>query len=105
MVHPDRLPHFPVDLPASNFGSAVGHRWFGLGDLSVPAARLPSVPTLHRCRLRPRGDTPGVLAHGDGCERSTMEGAGQRGGGTPMKGAVRPTLASPRDVRPTPPAC
>src|SRR5260370_13382167 len=83
MVRPDRLPHFQVHVPASNSGSAVGDQWFGLRDLSVPAARIPSVHALPRCRLRPRGNTTGVMAHGDGCERSTMEGAGQHGGGVP----------------------
>src|ERR1700694_367747 len=81
MVRPDRLPHLQVHLPSSNSGSAVGDQWFGFCDLSVPTARILSVPALHRCRLRPRGNTTGAMAHRDGCERSTMEGAGQRGGG------------------------
>ena len=34
-MRPDRLPHFQVDLPASNSGSAVGDQWFGLGHISV----------------------------------------------------------------------
>jgi hypothetical protein len=50
MVRPDRLPHFQIHLPASNSGSAVGDQWFC--DLSVPAARIPSVLPLHCCRLR-----------------------------------------------------
>jgi hypothetical protein len=78
MVHPDRLPHFQVHLPAPSSGSAVGDQRLGFCDLSAPAARILSVPALHRCRLRPRGNTAGAMAHRDGCERCTMEGAGQR---------------------------
>jgi hypothetical protein len=34
---------------------------------------------LHRCCLRPRGNTDGAMAHRDGPECATMEGASQRG--------------------------
>ena len=78
MVRPDRLPHFQVRLPASNFGSVVVDQRFWFSDLSVPAARVPSVLPLHRGRFRLRGNTIGAMAHRDGCERSTMEGTGQR---------------------------
>ena len=63
---------------AASSGSAAGDQWFGLDDLSGAAARTTSVPR-HRWRLRTRGNTAGTMAHRDGCERSTMEGAGQRG--------------------------
>jgi hypothetical protein len=59
LVPPDRLPHFQVNLPASSSGSAGSDQWFGLGNLSRPAARTLSV-ALHRCRLCPRGNTIGV---------------------------------------------
>jgi Domain of unknown function (DUF4386) len=87
LVHPDRLPHFQVRLPASNSGSVGDDQCFGLGDLSVPAARISFVP-VHRCRLRPRGNTTGAMAHREGRERSTMEGAGPRSGDAHMKAAI-----------------
>ena len=96
----DRLPHFQVDLPASNSGGAVGDQRFGLGDVSLPAGRIPSVHPLHRGRLRPRGSTAGVLAHRDGFERSTMEGAGQRSGHAHMKASVYSRHFCRRDVPP-----
>src|SRR5580658_3072172 len=91
MVRFDRLPYFQVDLPASNSGSAIGDWRSGICDLSVPAARKLSVRPLHSCRRRPRGNTTGAMAHREGCERSTMEGAGQR-----MKAAY--TRYGPPDV-------
>jgi hypothetical protein len=44
LLHPDRLPHFQVDLTASNSGRADGVCQFGLADLSGTAARKLSVP-------------------------------------------------------------
>ena len=48
----------------------------GLGWMTymLPANRKPAVP-LHRCRLRPRGNTAAAMARRDGCKSSTMEGA------------------------------
>ncbi len=100
-----------VDLPASNSGSAVSDQWLGFCDLSVPAARILSVPALHRRRLRPRGNTTGAMAHRDGCERSTMAGAGQRRSGSRMKAAIYsrygpPDVVQIADVeKPVPPQC
>jgi len=111
LVRPDRLPHFQIDLPASSSGSAVGDQWFGLADRSVTAARRASVLPLHRWRVSPRGNTVAAMAPGSRCERSTMEGAGERRGGTPMKAAVY-TRYGPPDVvqisgleKPVPPQC
>jgi hypothetical protein len=79
----------PVGLAAwivekfRTWSDCAGER-FGLGDVSVPAAGIPSVHSLHRCRLRPRGNTTGAMAHRDGCEPPTMEGAGQRRGRMPI---------------------
>ena len=42
LLPPDRLPHFQVDLPASNSGRADGVCQLGLADLSVTAGK-PSV--------------------------------------------------------------
>jgi hypothetical protein len=45
LLPPDRLPHFQVDLPASNSGRAAGVCQLGLADLSVtggkPSVHLP----------------------------------------------------------------
>src|SRR5260370_12565344 len=40
----DRIPHFPVGIPASNPWRADGVRRFGLADLSFAIARNLSVP-------------------------------------------------------------
>lgn len=93
VVRPDRLPHFQVHLPASNSGSAVGDWWSGICYLSIPTARILSVRPLYRFRRRPRGNTIRALADREGCERSTMEGAGQRG--------FRVSMAAPINISPT----
>ena len=38
LLPPDRLPHFPVDLPASNSGRADGAFRFGVADVSIAVA-------------------------------------------------------------------
>ena len=43
LLPPDRLPHFQIDLPASNSGRADGVWRSGLADVSVTAARKLSV--------------------------------------------------------------
>src|SRR6266571_4858542 len=77
LLPPDRLPHFQVDLSATNSGRADGVCRFGLGDLSVTAARRLSVPVQSGPRP-PRARIGNAVAPRDGRERSTMEGAGQR---------------------------
>src|SRR5271157_694887 len=77
LLPPDRLPHFQVDLFASNSGRADGVCRFGLANLSVTAARKLSVPLQSGLRP-PRGTIADAVAPRDGRERSTMEGAGQR---------------------------
>src|SRR5713101_2409567 len=93
----DWLPHFQVDLPASNSGRADGDWRFGLADLSVPVARRLSVP-LHFCPRHSRGSIADPVAPGDGRERSTMEGAGQRRASHPNMKAVVYTRYGPPDV-------
>ena len=78
---PDRLPHYQVHLPASHSGRVVGAWRFGLAELPVSAARIPSVP-LHCSLRRPRGNSADPVAPRVRRERTTMEGAGQRSGGT-----------------------
>ena len=85
LLPPDRLPHLQVGLPASNSGRADGVCRFGLADFSVTAARKLSVP-LHSGPRLPRGTIADAMAPREGRERSTMEGAGQRG----MKAGVYP---------------
>ena len=46
----DRLPHFQVDVSASDFRRADGVSRLGLGDLSLTAVRSPSVPLQSGCR-------------------------------------------------------
>src|SRR5271157_5316950 len=106
---PDRLPHFQVDLSASHSGRADGVWRFGLADLYVTAARKLSVPLQSGLRP-PRARIGDAVAPRDGRERSTMEGAGQRGGGVHphMKAAVYnrygpPDIVQIKDVeRPVP---
>src|SRR5207247_697579 len=43
LLSPDRLPHFQIDLPASNSGRADGVGRFGLADLSVITFRKLSI--------------------------------------------------------------
>jgi|ERR1700736_2228668 hypothetical protein len=74
---PDRLPHFQVDLSASNSGRADGVWRFGLADLYLTAARKLSVP-LQSGPGHPRTRIGDAVAPRDGREPSTMEGAGQR---------------------------
>src|ERR1017187_3276385 len=76
LLPPDRLPHFPVDLPASNSGCADGVCRFDLADLSVTAAHKISIP-LQPGPWHPRAGFADPVVPRDGCERSTMEGAGQ----------------------------
>ena len=75
----DRLPHLQVGLPAPNSGRVDGVCRFGLADLSIAAARKPSVPLYGGPRL-PRRTIDDAMAARDGRERSTMEGTGQRSG-------------------------
>jgi hypothetical protein len=75
LVHPDGIFDFQVDLPASNFGSAVDDQWFGVGHLPLTTHCESPVP-FNRWRLRARRDSAGVLAHRDGCQRPTLERAG-----------------------------
>ena len=44
LLLPDRIPHFQVDLPASNSGCGDDDCGFELADLSINAARKLSVP-------------------------------------------------------------
>src|SRR6202035_2392383 len=83
LVHPDWLFDFQVDLPASSFGGAADNQRFGLDDLSATADRTPTFPR-HRRRLCSRRNTTRAMVDCDGCERSTMEGAGQRSSGMAM---------------------
>jgi hypothetical protein len=73
---PDRLPHFQVDVSASNSERADGNRGFGLADLSVTAARKLSVP-LQSGPRHPRARIGNAVVPRDGRERTTMEAAGQ----------------------------
>jgi hypothetical protein len=75
----DRLPHFQVNLSASNSGRADGVWRFGLADLYITGARKLSVP-LQSLLRHPRARIGDAVAPRDGRERSTMEGAGQRSG-------------------------
>src|SRR3989454_7803027 len=54
---------------------------FGLAELPVSAARIPSVP-LHRSLRPPRGSIANPVAPRFRRERTTMEGAGQGSGGS-----------------------
>jgi len=66
------------NLPASHSGRAVDIGRFGLDELPVPTARIPSVP-LHCSPRHPRGSIANAVAPCVRRERTTMEGAGQRG--------------------------
>ena len=81
------LPHFQVGLFAPDTGSANGVCRVGLANLYVTNARKLSVP-LQSGLLHPRGTIAHAVAARDGRERSTMEGAGWRSIGTPMKTSV-----------------
>src|SRR2546425_4632804 len=78
---PAGLPHYQVSLPASDSGRIVGIGGFGLADLPVSAARIPSVP-LHCGPRPPRGSIANPVAPCVWRERTTMEGAGQCSGGS-----------------------
>src|SRR5229473_1030374 len=60
-------------------GALMACAGFGLGDLSLTAARKLSVP-LQSGPRHPRARIGNAVAARDGRERSTMEGAGQRNG-------------------------
>src|SRR5580700_8222794 len=79
LLPPDRLPRFQVDISASNSGGADGVCRFGLADLSIPAARKPSVSLQFGLRHL-RGTIADAVAPHAGRERSTMERASQRRG-------------------------
>src|SRR5271167_1073186 len=76
-LSPDRLPHFQVDLSATNSWRADGVWRFGLANLYVTTARTLSVPLQSGPRY-PRARIGNAVAPRDGRERTTMEGAGQR---------------------------
>jgi len=79
LLSPDRLPHFQVDLPASNSGCADGGGRFGLADLSVAAARKVSVALRSGPRHR-WGRIAHRVAPREGRQHSALERAGQRCG-------------------------
>src|SRR5260370_29616288 len=75
----DRLPHFQVDLSATNSGRADGVCCFGLGDLSVTTARTPSV-SLQSGLWLPRPRIGNAVAPRVRLVRTTMGWAGQFSG-------------------------
>jgi len=75
----DRLPHFQVCLSGSNSERADGDCRFGLADLCVTSAGKISVSLQFGYSIL-RGSIGVRVAPGEGGERSTMEGAGQRRG-------------------------
>jgi Domain of unknown function (DUF4386) len=74
---PDGLPHYQVHFPASDSGRVVGIGRFGLAELPVSAAWIPSVP-LHCSPRPPRSSSADPLAPRVWRQRATMDGAGQR---------------------------
>jgi len=50
VVRSDRLPHFQVDLPASNSRHPPGNRWFWLDDVRGTTVRRTHI-SAHRCRV------------------------------------------------------
>src|SRR5437773_4455493 len=90
LLHSDRLPRFQIALPASDSGGSDGVCRFGLADLSITAARKPSV-ALHSGPRHSRGRIANAMAPRNRRKRSTMEGAGRRSGG--MAISVRRVVA------------
>jgi len=84
----DRLPHFQVDIHASNSGRVYGDRRLVLPALSITSARKLSVPLHCETRWRSRGTIADPMAPGHGREQSTMEGAVLRSGNARIKAAV-----------------
>jgi len=73
----NRLPHLEVDFPATHLRSHRGVRWALVPDAPLPSARDRSFPLLTG-RSWDRGDDADPVAAYYGCQRSTLEEAGQR---------------------------
>jgi DNA-binding transcriptional regulator YhcF (GntR family) len=95
----DRLPHFQVDIHASNSGRVYGDRRFVLSALSVASARNRSVPLHCETCPHPRGTIAHPVARRGRRERSTMEGAGQRSGNARIKTAVYGRYGTPEEMK------
>jgi hypothetical protein len=85
LLHPYRLPHLQVDVPASNSGRADGVCRFGLADLSGTAARKLSV-SLHSGTRLPRGTSANAVAPRDGVNVQRWKDRAIAVGGVPVTG-------------------